>query len=171
MSQELFYAVFNTPSGLMGLSASKAGLKSIILPKSSRSSKQVEACLLGSVSDNIIQSSEHFIDLIKRFQAYFSGQRVEFPDKLDLFEATTFQRRVWRAAQEIPYGETRSYTWVAEKIGMPQAARAVGQALGRNPLPVIVPCHRVLASGGGLGGFTGGLEMKKYLLKLEKVKY
>jgi methylated-DNA-[protein]-cysteine S-methyltransferase len=171
MSQELFYAVFNTPAGWMGLAASKAGLKSIILPQSSRSAKQVEAYLLGNISDNLIQSQEHFSDLIKRFQAYFSGQKVDFPDNLDLSEATTFQRRVWRAAQGIPYGETRSYKWVAEKIGMPQAARAVGQALGRNPLPVIVPCHRVLASGGGLGGFTGGLEMKKYLLKLEHAAY
>jgi methylated-DNA-[protein]-cysteine S-methyltransferase len=171
MSQELFYAIFDTPAGWMGLSASKAGVKSIILPQSSRSSKQVEAYLSGSVSDKIIESSEHFSDLIKRFQAYFSGQKVDFPDNLDLSEATTFQRSVWRTAQGIPYGETRSYKWVAEKIGMLQAVRAVGQALGRNPLPVIVPCHRVLASGGGLGGFTGGLEMKKYLLKLEKVQY
>jgi len=74
---------------------------------------------------------------------------------------------VWQATRLIPYGETRSYLWVAVQIGKPGAARAVGQALGRNPLPVIVPCHRVIAADGGLGGFTGGLEMKRRLLELE----
>jgi methylated-DNA-[protein]-cysteine S-methyltransferase len=74
---------------------------------------------------------------------------------------------VWEKARLIPYGETRSYMWLARQIGKPQAARAVGQALGRNPLPVIVPCHRVIASDGSPGGFTGGLHRKKMLLKLE----
>jgi len=74
---------------------------------------------------------------------------------------------VWQATRLIPYGETRSYLWVAVQIGKPGAARAVGQALGRNPLPVIIPCHRVIASDGGLGGFTGGLVMKRRLLELE----
>jgi len=99
--------------------------------------------------------------------AYFTGQRVDFPDRLDLSGATPFQRGVWQAARLIPYGETRSYAWVAGQIGKPKAARAVGQALGRNPLPLIVPCHRVLAADGGIGGFSGGVEMKKYLLAHE----
>ncbi|MDP2600040.1 MAG: MGMT family protein [Deltaproteobacteria bacterium] len=84
-----------------------------------------------------------------------------------LKEATPFQKRVWRVLQTIPCGETRTYKWVAQKVGKPKAARAVGQACGANPLPLIIPCHRVVASGGKLGGFSLGLAMKKRLLKWE----
>jgi len=104
---------------------------------------------------------------MERLGAYFAGHRVDFTDKLDLSAATAFQREVWEAARLVPCGETRSYKWVAGQIKKPKAVRAVGQALGRNPLPVIIPCHRVLAGNGGLGGFTGGLEMKRFLLRLE----
>jgi methylated-DNA-[protein]-cysteine S-methyltransferase len=104
---------------------------------------------------------------MERLRAYFAGHRADFPDRLDLSTATTFQRKAWEATRLIPYGETRSYKWVAEQIETPASARAAGQALGRNPLPIIIPCHRVLASNGGLGGFSGGLEMKKRLLRLE----
>jgi methylated-DNA-[protein]-cysteine S-methyltransferase len=166
MNQELYSVVFNTPAGWVGLSASMAGLVRVILPQYSQ---KIAAHLLGADSNRVIQSPDQFKDLIKRLQAYFSGQRVKFPDKLDLSEATPFQREVWQATQKIPYGETRSYGWVAKQVGKTKAARAVGQALGNNPLPVIVPCHRVLASGGGLGGFSGGLERKKYLLNLETI--
>jgi methylated-DNA-[protein]-cysteine S-methyltransferase len=105
--------------------------------------------------------------LVKRLESYFLGSREQFPDKLDLSGATPFQRDVWQATREIPYGETRSYRWIAVKIGKPGAVRAVGQALGRNPLPVIVPCHRVVAADGSIGGFTGGIWMKRRLLGLE----
>jgi methylated-DNA-[protein]-cysteine S-methyltransferase len=91
---------------------------------------------------------------------------VEFPDKLDLSSATDFQRQVWRVTQTIPYGETRSYGWVAERLAKRGAARAVGQALARNRLPVIIPCHRVLASD-GLGGYSGGVGVKESLLRRE----
>lgn len=105
---------------------------------------------------------------MEQLTAYFIGCPVYFPDELDLSRATPFQRRVWQAARLIPYGQTRSYAWVAGQAGAPLAARAVGQALGMNPLPVIIPCHRVLASDGAMGGFTGGLEMKQRLLALER---
>lgn len=104
---------------------------------------------------------------MERLKSYFAGHKADFPDKLDLSGATTFRREVWEITRLIPYGETRSYAWVAMQIRKPKAVRAVGQALGRNPLPIIVPCHRVLASNGGLGGFSGGLEMKRFLLRLE----
>lgn len=83
--------------------------------------------------------------------------------------ATPFQKKVWKVLQTIPYGETRTYKWVAQKIGKPRAVRAVGQACGANPLPLIIPCHRVVASGGKLGGFSLGVAMKKRLLKLEGI--
>ena len=92
---------------------------------------------------------------------------MDFPDKLDLARATRFQQDVWQITRTIPYGETRSYAWVAGQLGLPMAVRAVGQALARNPLPIIIPCHRVVGSHGGLGGFRGGLEMKRHLLNLE----
>jgi methylated-DNA-[protein]-cysteine S-methyltransferase len=165
MSKELFYTIFKTPAGWVGLKASIAGLTQVVLPQAS---EQVTARLLGTGTNGSRPSPERFTDLVERLQAYYSGKKVEFLDELDLSEATPFRREVWRTARQIPYGETRSYGWVAERMGKPKASRAVGQALGRNPLPVVVPCHRVVAGGGGLGGFTGGLEMKKYLLDLEK---
>lgn len=149
----------------MGVLASETGLLRVTFPRDSAS--EAEEQLGGSINqaDN---SSQLFEDLIKRLGAYYDGHQVDFPDKLDLSAATAFQREVWAASRLIPYGETRSYTWVAEQIGKPKAVRAVGQALGRNPLPVIVPCHRVLAIDGAIGGFSGGLEMKRFLLRLER---
>jgi len=104
---------------------------------------------------------------MERLKGYFSGSRVTFTDELDLSHATHFQREVWETTRLIPYGETRNYAWIAEQIEKPQAARAVGQALSKNPLPIIVPCHRVVASDGKLSGFSGGVEMKQHLLSLE----
>lgn len=127
-----------------------------------------EACqLLGNNVSYATWSPHLFDDLMERLRTYFSGHKVAFPDKLDLFRATHFQREVWEITRLIPYGETRSYAWVAEQIKRPKAVRAVGQALSKNPLPIIVPCHRVVASDGKLGGFSGGVKMKKCLLSLE----
>ena len=114
-----------------------------------------------------IWSPHQFKDLTERLKVYFSGHRTTFSDELDLSRATNFQREVWEITRRIPYGETRSYTWVAEQIKKPRAVRAVGQALSKNPLPIIVPCHRVVTSDGKLGGFSGGVEMKRCLLSLE----
>jgi methylated-DNA-[protein]-cysteine S-methyltransferase len=164
MTQALFYAVFKTASGWVGLLASKDGLRRTTLPQGSEEQARRG---LGDSLEQATPAPHRFTETIARFQSYFNGIRVDFPDKLDLSGATPFQRRVWQAARLIPYGETRSYAWVAGQTGKPQAARATGQALGRNPLPVIIPCHRVLAADGGLGGFSGGLEMKRTLLELE----
>ena len=97
---------------------------------------------------------------------YFSGGRKEFALELDV-EGTPFQRAVWNALRTIPFGETRSYGEIARQIGNPDAVRAVGAANGRNPIPVIVPCHRVIGSDGSLTGFGGGLPRKKWLLQHE----
>ena len=148
----------------MGILGSEAGLQRIILP---RKSAQEVRRQLGNIVGQAAELSQPYEDLMTRLKSYFNGNIVEFSDRLDLSGATTFQREVWQAARRIPYGETRSYAWVVENIGRSGAARAAGQALGRNPLPVIIPCHRVIASDGGLSGFSGGLEMKKSLLNLE----
>jgi O-6-methylguanine DNA methyltransferase len=102
----------------------------------------------------------------KQLGEYFRGVRKRFQVPLDL-RGTRFHQDVWRALQEIPYGETRSYKEIAEAISNPKAVRAVGQANGRNPIPIVVPCHRVIRHDGGLGGFGGGLHLKEQLLALE----
>ena len=105
--------------------------------------------------------------LTQLLQRYAAGKRVVFAVPVDLSVGTEFQRKVWRVLATIPYGETRSYAWVARAIGQPRAARAVGAACGANPVPLIIPCHRVVASDGSLGGFNAGLKWKKRLLRLE----
>ena len=159
------YTVFNTNMGWVAIVGSGRGLVSISLPHNSARDA------LDSLDKAIeyTTSSDRFNDLTKRLKAYFSGYKVSFPDKLDFSAANQFQRIVWQTTRLIPYGETRSYGWLAENIGKPKATRAVGQALGKNRLPIIIPCHRVIGSDGSLSGFSGGLEMKKRLLHLEKV--
>jgi O-6-methylguanine DNA methyltransferase len=99
---------------------------------------------------------------------YFQGKRAFFSVPVDLSEAPDFQKKVLAAARRIPFGEVRPYAWVAQRIGHPRAVRAVGTALGRNPVPFIVPCHRVLQTGGGLGGYLFGTDVKSRLLSLER---
>ena len=164
MTDNLKYITFKTDMGWIGISGSTKGLLRITLPQPSVDEVRQ---LLGDSVNRAIRSHQLFDDLMKRLKSYFSGHRITFPDKLDLSQGTHFQREVWENTKLIPYGETRSYAWVAEQIKKPRATRAVGQALGKNPLPIIVPCHRVVASNGKLGGFGGGVEMKRYLLSLE----
>lgn len=105
----------------------------------------------------------------RQLQDYFAGRRQGFDLPLDLRHGTPFQRQVWQALHEIPTGRTASYAELAQRIGAPQAARAVGAAVGRNPISIIVPCHRVLGAGGALTGYAGGLDRKRALLVLEGV--
>lgn len=154
--------VFETAAGWMGVRASDAGLTRVVLPRRSKAAVIGE---LGGVPDG--NPGARFDDLVERFRAYFQGKSVVFPNPIDISAATPFRQAIWRAAREIPYGETRSYAWLAEKAGRPGGARAAGQAIGANPLAIIVPCHRVIASDGSPGGFTGGLELKRFLLAIE----
>ena len=107
-----------------------------------------------------------FADVVSQLDAYFAGTLRTFDVDMRS-DGTEFQRRVWTALQTIPYGETRSYGQIAEHIGSPAASRAVGMANGRNPISIIVPCHRVIGSSGGLTGYGGGIERKRALLELE----
>lgn len=110
-----------------------------------------------------------FGDVVDQLEAYFDGSLIEFDVDLHL-DGTEFQRRVWDALRAIPYGETRSYGEIAAQIGSPGASRAVGLANGRNPIGIIVPCHRVVGSTGNLTGYGGGLDRKRILLDLEKAR-
>src|SRR6476660_1550804 len=116
-----------------------------------------------------ITEDEHNPVLLKaeqQLREYFEGQRQIFSLDLD-FDGTEFQKKVWNALLTIPFGETRSYGDIARQIGNPKSVRAVGAANGKNPIPIIVPCHRVIGSGGDLTGFGGGLERKRWLLEHE----
>jgi len=108
--------------------------------------------------------SEHAISEIN---AYFSGKLETFSIHVKFLSGTLFQRAVWTALSFVPYGETQSYKWLAQTIGKPASSRALGQALKLNPIPIIVPCHRIVRIDKGLGGYSGGLDRKEFLLKLE----
>ncbi|EMI40467.1 methylated-DNA--[protein]-cysteine S-methyltransferase [Rhodopirellula sp. SWK7] len=108
--------------------------------------------------------------IVEQLQAYFDGASRTFRTRCD-FSGTEFQSQVWRQLQLIPPGETRSYSQIAESIGRPAAVRAVGAAIARNPISIMVPCHRVVSRGGGLAGFAGGLDRKRFLLDHEAVAF
>lgn len=167
---KLDYFVFNTPLGWVGIQGSPKGLRRLVLPQSSQEQalRLLCECDLKQRGQSLSGAeASYFGDLPDRIRDYLSGEAVSFPDRLDLSWASLFQRSVWKVDQSIPYGETRTYSWVADKLGMPKAARAVGQALARNPLPIIIPCHRVIRSDGSLGGFGGGQDVKRLLLEIE----
>jgi methylated-DNA-[protein]-cysteine S-methyltransferase len=117
--------------------------------------------------DDAITDDDWFKDLAAQLDAYFVGELSSFDVEMDLV-GTAFQRSVWSRLREIPYGETISYGELARRIGNPQASRAVGLANGRNPVAIIVPCHRVIGADGSLTGYGGGLERKTWLLDLER---
>ncbi len=101
-----------------------------------------------------------------QFYEYLEGERRCFNVSY-ILEGTPFDRRVWQTLLRIPYGETRTYLWLAEQVGQPRGARAVGGALSRNPLPIVIPCHRIIYSDGSLGGYTAGVDIKRRLLEIE----
>lgn len=165
MTDKLTRHVFETRLGWIACLASPSGLLKATLPSRSR---EVALEELGNEAPDAAWSPDAFGAVESELKKYFAGKRPDFSDVvLDLSDATPFRRMVWSAIQSIPYGETRSYAWIAQQAGKPGAARAAGQAVGSNPIAVIVPCHRVIGADGGLCGFGGGLDMKRKLLSLE----
>ena len=165
MDNRLKYTIFETSQGWAGMMSSALGLVRTTLPSSSFQQAFDD---LGEAGKEAASSPALFADFRERYQAYLDGEIVVFNDPLDMSQGTEFQRKVWAATRLVPYGETRSYAWVASKIDNPAAVRAVGNALGKNPLPVVIPCHRIIGNNGGLCGFGGGLAMKRRLLELER---
>lgn len=161
-----YYTIFRMPLGWVGAAYSPRGLLAVTLPRN-RQGAALRA-LRGTVTVPLAPG-KGYPSLIEDLTRYFHGEAVAFHYPLDLRGATPFQRKVWKILLTIPRGKTRSYQEVAISIGMPLAARAVGQAVGANPLAIIIPCHRVIASNGSLGGYAGGLPWKRRLLTLEKV--
>jgi methylated-DNA-[protein]-cysteine S-methyltransferase len=160
-----FY-ICETKLGWIGLAFSEIGLRAATLPLPSAQAVEEELRRLGAREP---ADTAEAGDWPRQLGRYALREMVSFSGELDLSQGTPFQRQVWQALLEIPRGETRSYRWVAERIGRPGSARAVGQAVGANPLPIVVPCHRVVASNGGLGSYGGGLALKETLLRLEGV--
>jgi methylated-DNA-[protein]-cysteine S-methyltransferase len=158
------YAVVKTRGGWIGLLANETGITRVTLPQTSRDKAE-----MGLVCREEAEYSEEWLrETIDQLKSYFNGDKVHFTCTLDISKHTKFEKDVWEATQNIPYGETTSYLEIARRVGKPLGPRAVGQALGRNPIPIVIPCHRVLTHDGKIGGFGGGLEMKRYLLDLEQ---
>ena len=120
-----------------------------------------------AIDPSWVEDGEAFATITAELSAYFRGERMTFDLPLDI-RGTPFQRRVWAELERIPFGETVPYAEVARRIGRPGAARAVGAAVGRNPLSIVVPCHRVIGTGGALTGYGGGLDRKARLLRHER---
>lgn len=103
----------------------------------------------------------------EQLNSYFIGRLREFRQDIVFLHGTDFEKEVWLSLREVPYGETRSYKWLAEKVGRPKAVRAVGRALSRNPIPIVLPCHRIIESDGSIGGYSSGVDIKRRLLDME----
>ena len=162
---KLYYATFKSPIGEILATRTDRGLNFVSFPKS-RWEKFLSA-LRKDESIALIEDDKKFSNLRNNLKAYFSGKEVQFKENFDLKGGTDFQKKVWRTMQKIPFGETRSYSWLAKQVGGKNKARAVGLACGSNPFPILIPCHRVVRGDGGLGGYGGGLGLKKKLLKIE----
>jgi O-6-methylguanine DNA methyltransferase len=156
MKETLYFSRISSPIGALVLIASDGALRRIEFGDRLPEEKRI----------TWIESEERLALYASQLSEYFSGARREFEFPLDL-RGTEFQQQCWRALLAIPYGETRSYSDIARAVGCSAGFRAVGQANHRNPIPIVVPCHRVIASNGELAGYGGGLQIKRALLKLE----
>jgi methylated-DNA-[protein]-cysteine S-methyltransferase len=155
----LFYKFMDSPVGKLKLVASDKGLVAILWENDDPRRVRLTD-LLENANHPMLQKAE------QQLQEYFAGKRTSFAIPLDP-KGTPFQKNVWEALLAIPFGETRTYGALAKQLGTPTASRAVGAANGRNPLSIVVPCHRVIGASGKLTGFAGGLEVKAHLLELE----
>jgi methylated-DNA-[protein]-cysteine S-methyltransferase len=153
----MYYCYLDTPIGELLLAGDDDALSLVSFP---------EGSMRRDPAPDWIYNEKPFVAARRQLTEYFAGERREFDLPLKL-SGTEFQMSVLEALQQIPYGETTSYADIAERVGRPKAVRAVGAANGRNPIPIIVPCHRVIGSHGELTGFGGGLDTKEALLRLE----
>jgi len=167
----MHYCLFDTGLGVVGVAWSKRGLTRLQLPESTRGG--TERRLRGpSLDMSVGEPPPRIRRAMGDIESYFSGERVDFsPLVLDLASVSDFHRRIYDVTRGIGWGDTMTYGELARRVGAPGAPRAIGQAMGRNPIPIIIPCHRVLASGGKIGGFSafGGAVTKTRLLALEGV--
>lgn len=159
MSIVTYYTTYASPVGEIVLTATEKGLSGLYIRNGVK---------LVNVPQNATKNVAIFSLILEQLTEYFAGSRTEFTATFDL-QGTAFQKKVWDELYKIPYGSVISYKELAHRVGSPKAVRAVGGANGKNPISIIIPCHRVIAASGGLGGYGWGLDTKKQLLSLEKV--
>jgi methylated-DNA-[protein]-cysteine S-methyltransferase len=160
---DVAYATVESPLGPLTVAATAAGLLRVAYD----GGDEVLEDLAARVSPRVLESPARLDRARRELEEYFEGRRTRFELPIDWALVRGFTRRVLDVTARIPYGELQSYAVVAGRAGSPRAVRAAGNALGANPMPVVVPCHRVVRTGGGLGGYTGGLGRKEFLLRLE----
>ncbi|MEK6680127.1 MAG: methylated-DNA--[protein]-cysteine S-methyltransferase [Nitrospirota bacterium] len=165
MLVRLLYTSFNSPIGKIHLALTEKGLCEIGIRESE---KRFIESLQMTYNIKPVKNAAAFKDIVKLLERYLNGERLKIDIPFDL-KGTSFEKKVWKALLRIPYGRTKSYGEIAKEIGLPNGARAVGNACGKNPIPIIIPCHRVIAGNDGLGGYTGGIGIKKRLLRIECV--
>ncbi len=165
---DVAYATVDTPIGRLVAAATRQGLVRLAYEDFDGGVDVVLDALAARLSPRIVEAPARLDDARRELDEYFSGRRHDFSLPIDWsLSSADFSRRVLQACARIPFGATSTYKDVSIAAGYPKAFRATGGALGANPLPIVVPCHRVLASGGGMGGYTGGLDRKHRLLALE----
>jgi methylated-DNA-[protein]-cysteine S-methyltransferase len=156
-----------SPVGPLTIAVSHRGLWQLIFTKKSQPVLSLQLWLNQWITNGKLErKDQECLPYIQQLEEYFSKTRREFDLPVDMY-GTNFQKLVWKQLREIPYGEVRSYKEVAQAIGVPKAVRAVGGANNKNPVSIVVPCHRVIGSNGSLVGYGGGLHIKEYLLTLE----
>lgn len=148
----LFYDVFESPVGTLFFIFSGRSLVKVSFERP---------------SDIAFKKGAAPTSFIKELDSYFQGSNAGFSQQINFLTGTDFERKVWTSLKDIPYGETSTYKWIAEKAGNPSATRAAGRALSKNPVPIVLPCHRVIESDGSLGGYSSGTNIKIRLLELE----
>ena len=164
---KIYYARYSSPIGRLYLAATDKGLLSIA---SGKGSELAFLMALPVRHYDLVRSEKPFIPIKKQLDKHFRGLPVVFSFKADLSRGTAFQRKVWEKLSGLLPGQMMTYGMLAREIGRPKAYRAVGQAVGANPLPIAIPCHRVIASDGSLGGFAWGINVKKKLLSIEGIR-
>jgi methylated-DNA-[protein]-cysteine S-methyltransferase len=162
---DVAYSFVDSPFGPLLVAVGKRGLVRVAYPE--RPAEDVLAELAGQISPRVMESARSTEEVRRQLEEYFGGRRRTFDVKVDLSMIQGFSRKVLQQTSRIPFGSVITYRDVATRAGSPRAVRAAGNALGANPIPIVVPCHRVVRTGGGLGGYTGGLERKETLLALE----
>jgi methylated-DNA-[protein]-cysteine S-methyltransferase len=165
---DVAYATVESPLGPLVVAATPRGLVRVAYTGSESDAGVLEE-LARRLSPRMLEAPARLDDVRRELDEYFEGRRTGFDLPLDWALTSGFTSRVLQATARIAFGSTSTYAQVANEAGSPRGSRAAGNALGSNPIPVVVPCHRVLHSGGGIGGYTGGLERKEYLLRLEGV--
>ncbi len=162
---DVAYATVDSPFGPLLAASTPRGLVRLAFPEESE--EAVLERLAKRLSPRVLHAPGRFDTVARQLDEYFSGSRREFETDLDWTLIGPFGRRVLGAASAIPYGSVLSYQQVAGEAGSPRGSRAAGNALGSNPIPIVIPCHRVLRTGGNLGGYGGGIDRKRWLLELE----